>query len=195
MEEMKRRAPLIHWEFVGRLERSRQLQQLENTPFKDDMSLVNRILYNIDRGRELDEQERMMRMTWEAREPEEEEEEVVDSTIVLSIKGTNAPYTTAAGAQDCGGIARVDEKEPEEKKVEEGTIMQDASRTEFIRIMHERFISGLDFSFFDYETVDEDESLDEIGDRELEDKWFDTDDDQGFIESQPETVYTGILDY
>ncbi|CAJ0590983.1 unnamed protein product [Cylicocyclus nassatus] len=56
----------------------------------------------------------------------------------------------------------------------------DVLRREFEAYMQERFLTGQDARFFDYDTVDNDVALDEMDDiraRDMEEKWFDADDD------------------
>ncbi|KJH49650.1 hypothetical protein DICVIV_04196 [Dictyocaulus viviparus] len=57
----------------------------------------------------------------------------------------------------------------------------DILRREFEAYMEERFLAGRDSMFFDYDTVDHDIKLDEFDDiraRDIEEKWFDADDDE-----------------
>ncbi|KIH62816.1 hypothetical protein ANCDUO_06897 [Ancylostoma duodenale] len=56
----------------------------------------------------------------------------------------------------------------------------DVLRREFEAYMQERFLAGMDSRFIDYDTIDYDTALDEGDDiraRDLEEKWFDADDD------------------
>ncbi|KAK6023126.1 hypothetical protein OSTOST_11149 [Ostertagia ostertagi] len=53
-------------------------------------------------------------------------------------------------------------------------------RREFQLYMEERFLAGHDSRFFDYDAVDNDVSLDEVDEiheRDMEEKWFDADDE------------------
>ncbi|PIO61289.1 hypothetical protein TELCIR_17190 [Teladorsagia circumcincta] len=56
----------------------------------------------------------------------------------------------------------------------------DILRREFQLYMEERFLAGHDSRFFDYDAVDNDISLDEVDEiqeRDMEEKWFDADDE------------------
>ncbi|KHJ86820.1 hypothetical protein OESDEN_13419 [Oesophagostomum dentatum] len=57
----------------------------------------------------------------------------------------------------------------------------DVLRREFEAYMVERFLTGQDARFFDYDTVDNDvtlEEMDDIRERDQEEKWFDADEDE-----------------
>jgi hypothetical protein len=57
-----------------------------------------------------------------------------------------------------------------------------------------RFLSGEDYDFFDYESVDNNELYDDLDliNKDLEDEYFDTEDAD---EIQKSSEYTGIQDY
>lgn len=79
--------------------------------------------------------------------------------------------------EEVNRISREDAEMLEEDGMDESP---EILRREFEAYMEERFLAGYDARFFDYDAVDNDISLDErdeIRERDMEEKWFDADDE------------------
>ena len=76
----------------------------------------------------------------------------------------------------------------------------DSNVDELIRVMHSRFLEGYDVQFVNYNSIDNDQSLDQFNakeaERDQEEKYFDSLEQNTHSPPTNETsVYTGILDY
>eukprot|EP00051_Salpingoeca_urceolata_P034501 m.25365 g.25365 ORF g.25365 m.25365 type:complete len:396 (+) comp7862_c0_seq1:34-1221(+) len=104
----------------------------------------------------------------------------MDGVVDGGIKGATSvdEATAAVVGMDIGddGSGAADEDPREEAFLEQRALYRD----EFVRVMKERFLAGLDAEFFDYGPIDRDPALDdlEMRSRDSEDAWFD--DDEGY---------------
>ncbi|KAJ3854806.1 hypothetical protein EV368DRAFT_36057 [Lentinula lateritia] len=86
---------------------------------------------------------------------------------------------TQLAAEESQFIPEEDEDSAEDEPVESGTVEEATeadNRVEFERRIRERFIYGL-LDNIDYDRVDWDESLDADNDRDMEERWFDDEDE------------------
>lgn len=67
---------------------------------------------------------------------------------------------------------------------------------ELVRIMHIRFLTGLDKNFLNYEQIDNDEELDDliVSNRDSEEKYFDEEESENILTTKTHQ-YTGEQDY
>ncbi|ORE04744.1 hypothetical protein BCV72DRAFT_10000 [Rhizopus microsporus var. microsporus] len=165
-EAMQLREPELYEQFVGRHVPASE----KNKPFENDVTLVNRILSNIDRkyvSDRLDEQRQI-------EEEQFEEEEDTDDEDIKMKDIQEAPSSIASertGEADDGNIEEVEDEDIE-------AVMQyrEEQRQELIRLLEEKFLAGKDD--FDYTAVDYNEEYDDLDqqERDIQDKYFDEDD-------------------
>ncbi|CEI94836.1 hypothetical protein G6F70_007818 [Rhizopus microsporus] len=167
-EAMQLREPELYEQFVGRHVPASE----KNKPFENDVTLVNRILSNIDRkyvSDRLDEQRQI-----EEEQFEEEEEDTDDEDIKMKdVQKTPSNIASeGTGEADDGNIEEVEDEDIE-------AVMQyrEEQRQELIRLLEEKFLAGKDD--FDYTAVDYNEEYDDLDqqERDIQDKYFDEDDD------------------
>ncbi|CEI90421.1 hypothetical protein RMCBS344292_04746 [Rhizopus microsporus] len=165
-EAIQLREPELYEQFVGRHVPASE----KNKPFENDVTLVNRILSNIDRkyvSDRLDEQRQI-------EEEQFEEEEDTDDEDIKMKDVQETPSSIASertGEADDGNIDEVEDEDIE-------AVMQyrEEQRQELIRLLEEKFLAGKDD--FDYTEVDYNEEYDDLDqqERDIQDKYFDEDD-------------------
>ena len=134
---MQLREPELYEQFVGRHVPASE----KNKPFENDVTLVNRILSNIDRkyvSDRLDEQRQI-----EEEQFEEEEEDTDDEDIKMKdVQKTPSNIASeGTGEADDGNIEEVEDEDIE-------AVMQyrEEQRQELIRLLEEKFLAGKDVS-------------------------------------------------
>ncbi|KAF9974504.1 hypothetical protein BGZ73_002062 [Actinomortierella ambigua] len=102
---------------------------------------------------------------------------MASAAATLAQPEARAKLAQIANGNDSGDDASEDEALLRRKEY------QEALRQEFVLLMKQRFIDGLDETF-DYSTVDYDEELDDLDQEahDAEDQWFDHDDDDDDME-------------
>ena len=93
----------------------------------------------------------------------------------------------------CGYKKHIDFNESEDIT----QVALDDNIDELVRIMHDRFLVGLDSKFIDYNAIDNDENLDEVKliDQDAEEHYFEEGIDEENETMEGESTDTGVLDY
>lgn len=117
-EAMQQREPVLYEQYVGQY----QSEQEKTMPFANDVTLVQRVLSNIDRHY-ANEQVRKQKIIEEEQFEEEEESEEEEDDIPMSEDDRNQPDT------------QHDEAE-----------FRASQRQELVRLLEERFLAGKDVS-------------------------------------------------
>ncbi|XP_066923121.1 coiled-coil domain-containing protein 97-like [Clytia hemisphaerica] len=144
-EEMKNRCPFLYQQYIEQYKTEEERLKEKENDLAKN-SLAQFLLGTIDNKIH----QARCKIEEEAMEEQEEEEEDEDDDAELQ-KYMECDQTKVSE----------DEKE--------------RSREEFISLMKERFLSGQDKEFFDYQKVDSNELYDDIYDQDLEDSYFDDD--------------------
>lgn len=129
-ESMQQREPVLYEQYVGQY----QSEQEKTMPFANDVTLVQRVLSNIDRHY-ASEQVRKQKIIEEEQFEEEEESEDEDEDVVqdtpMSVDPTGPSPSNQLGQED---------SQHEEAEFRE------SQRQELIRLLEERFLAGKDVS-------------------------------------------------
>ncbi|KAI8371522.1 coiled-coil domain-containing protein-domain-containing protein [Radiomyces spectabilis] len=209
-ETMQLRDPVLYEHYIGQY----IPDQEKEAPFANDITLVQRILSNIDRDY-ADKQVQYQRGLEEEQFEEEEEEDDDDEE---DEEDENEKYQEHGnkglrGANDGDDDVMMKEADlldilPSQQNqpimpTEEELQFRDEQRLEFIRLMEERFLAGKDTNF-DYASVDYNEIYDDLEQetQDAQDRYFQEDEEEGeggsvrvlHDETRP-SVYTGELDY
>lgn len=149
-EAMQLREPELYEQFVGRHVPASE----KNKPFENDVTLVNRILSNIDRkyvSDRLDEQRQIEEEQFE--EEEEEESENEDEVSVRKEKeddvemhdGNREAFDDKLRdkAEDGDEI-----EEDIEEDIEDMIVFREEKRQELVRLLEEKFLAGKDVRNF-----------------------------------------------
>lgn len=105
---------------------------------------------------------------------------LLSSTMSSAAMTLEQPEVRARFAEVENGNGLISEEEEEDQETEKRKEDQESMRQEFVLLMKQQFLDGLDINF-DYSTVDFDENLDDLDqeDHDTEDRWFDADEDDG----------------
>ncbi|KAJ3044256.1 hypothetical protein HK097_001544 [Rhizophlyctis rosea] len=188
-EAYEAREPELYEEYVGQ-----HIPQSERVaPFRDDMGLVDRILYNMDRQRHIDDLEAARRDAEEGyqefeTDDEEEEEKLESGKADESIPTTNGSAMDVDGADQFGGPTASgtdggnNEDTPDALSVEE----RDELKAEFRSLMENRFVEGKEKDF-DYTTVDNNPVYDasDQANSDIADAYFDSEDPSPARQHEP----------
>ncbi|KAI9197358.1 coiled-coil domain-containing protein-domain-containing protein [Polychytrium aggregatum] len=180
--EMKQREPVLYEEYIGRYESKAKF----NTPFPEDMTLVERIYFDMDEQRHRDALAR-------SRERLEEQFEEFDSDPDDGDSGDNNDLDRrdARSSSDQNAPRNASDKEPGSDSEADGNSSGEPSlpeqerldkRGEFLRLMQERFLDGRE-SGFDYDAIDDtllDDHVEAM--RDEEDTYFDSEEPMEEIE-------------
>ncbi|KAI9274516.1 coiled-coil domain-containing protein-domain-containing protein [Phascolomyces articulosus] len=183
-ESMQQHDPVLYEEFIGQ----HLTQDERSNPYDPEDNLVQRLLGNMDRRNAQERVQRQKMIDEEQFEEEDEdsednEEESGDGDGDLQMKESTHNGTKAI-------------KEDEED-IEKMMTFREQQRSELVRLLEERFLSGKDTQF-DYTTVDQNEAYDNIAQQEqdIQDRYFDEESDMINAESPSRpSVYTGVQDY
>ncbi|KAG0050585.1 hypothetical protein BGZ83_004643 [Gryganskiella cystojenkinii] len=112
----------------------------------------------------------------------------LSSTMSSAAMTLEQPEARARFAEVENGNGLNSDNEEEDKETEKRKEDQESLRREFVLLMKQRFLDGLDVNF-DYSTVDFDENLDDLDqeDHDKEDRWFDAD-EEGENENENEDL-------
>ncbi|CAL1542623.1 unnamed protein product [Lymnaea stagnalis] len=161
-EEMKWRDPLLFEQMIGQYaSEAEKTEQMEQDIDRSDLKFSTILLKHMD----TQVNKQFFEQLKEKEEEQEEEEEEEDSDEEGDVMEEDGRDKEAQGS--------------EEKDTDLTTSERSYLRTEFLRIMQERFLSGED-SGFDYSKVDSNadyDSLDILG-HDAEEKYFDDDNEQ-----------------
>ncbi|KAJ8656409.1 hypothetical protein O0I10_007977 [Lichtheimia ornata] len=177
-DSMQQREPVLYEQYVGQY----QSEQEKTMPFANDVTLVQRVLSNIDRhyaSEQVRKQKIIEEEQFEEEEESEDEEEDVQDTPMSDDRTGALPSN-----------------QPAEDTQHEEAEFRESQRQELIRLLEERFLAGKDPEF-DYSKVDMNEAYDDLTQQgqDMEDRYFD-EEEPGIGTSTPRsTVYTGELDY
>lgn len=175
-ESIQLRDPALYDQFIGQHIPASEKAE----PFANDVTLVNRILSNIDKKYVSDHLQHQKIIDEEQMEEEEEDEDDEESDSEIFERSTPAVLTKKK-ASDTEmkevATAEADEEngEDEELDTEELMELREEQRLELIRLLEEKFLAGKDD--FDYDQVDYNEEYDDLEQRErdIQDKYFDED--------------------
>ncbi|RCH85038.1 Coiled-coil domain-containing protein 97 [Rhizopus stolonifer] len=167
-ESMQLREPELYQQYVGRY----IPEEKKNEPFGKNITLVNRILSNIDQSYVNDCLNRQ-RVVEEEQFEEEEEESDDDGPLSMDkdveMKDSNQEKIEAK--------SETNESDTEKEDVEDMDKYKEEKRDELIRLLEEKFLAGKD-NDFDYSQIDYNEVYDDIEqqERDFQDRYFDEDD-------------------
>ncbi|KAG1459908.1 hypothetical protein G6F56_006060 [Rhizopus delemar] len=167
-ESMQLREPELYQQYVGRY----IPEEKKNEPFGKNITLVNRILSNIDQSYVNDCLNRQ-RVVEEEQFEEEEEESDDDGPLSMDkdveMKDSNQEKFEAK--------SETNESDTEKEDVEDMDKYKEEKRDELIRLLEEKFLAGKD-NDFDYSQIDYNEVYDDIEqqERDFQDRYFDEDD-------------------
>jgi len=119
----------------------------------------------------------------------------LSSTMSSAAMTMEQPEARARFAEVENGNGLNSEDEEEDQETERRKEDQESLRRDFVLLMKQRFLDGLDINF-DYSTVDFNESLDDLEqeDHDTEDRWFDADEeDEGDRGDEDVDLDEGIL--
>lgn len=128
-ESMQQREPVLYEQYVGQY----QSEQEKTMPFANDVTLVQRVLSNIDRHY-ASEQVRKQKIIEEEQFEEEEESEDEDEDVVQDIPMSDDPTGSSPSNQ------------PEQDTQRDEAEFRESQRQELIRLLEERFLAGKDVS-------------------------------------------------
>ncbi|GAA5796142.1 hypothetical protein HPULCUR_001511 [Helicostylum pulchrum] len=173
-ESILLRDPTLYDQFIGQHIPANEKEQ----PFADDITLVNRILSNIDRKFVEDHLHQQKIIDEEQLEEEEEDEsddEVVEKstpTVITKRKNKDVEMEETETLNTDTDIADADTDIIEEDITDE---FREEQRLELIRLLEEKFLAGKDD--FDYDQVDFNDEYDDLEqlDRDIQDQYFDED--------------------
>ncbi|KAG9071835.1 hypothetical protein KI688_006051 [Linnemannia hyalina] len=122
---------------------------------------------------------------------------VVSSTFASSAMTLEQPESRArfAALESGNGLGSSEDEAPElDQETKERKEDQETLRQEFVLLMKQRFLDGLD-SQFDYSLVDFDEDLDDLEqeDHDVEDRYFDAEDEHDSDEGDDGEILDGQL--
>ncbi|KAF9152937.1 hypothetical protein BG015_004415 [Linnemannia schmuckeri] len=122
---------------------------------------------------------------------------VVSSTFASAAMTLEQPESRArfAALESGNGLGSSEDEAPElDQATKERKEDQESLRQEFVLLMKQRFLDGLD-SQFDYSLVDFDEDLDDLEqeDHDVEDRYFDAEDEDGDDEDDDGGILDGQL--
>ncbi|KAI7892215.1 coiled-coil domain-containing protein-domain-containing protein [Mucor mucedo] len=177
-ESIQLRDPALYDQYIGQHISAQEKEE----PFADDMTLVNRILSNIDRKFVDDHLHRQKIVDEEQMEEEEEsesEDEILEKstpTVITKKKTKDVNMTDSDLPKD--DVLDSDEdnmEEIDENDTEEIMKFREEQRLELIRLLEEKFLAGKDD--FDYDQVDYNEEYDDLEqlERDIQDRYFDED--------------------
>ncbi|KAG2199519.1 hypothetical protein INT47_009973 [Mucor saturninus] len=177
-ESIQLRDPALYDQYIGQHISAQEKEE----PFADDMTLVNRILSNIDRKFVDDHLHRQKIVDEEQMEEEEEsesEDEMLEKstpTVITKKKTKDVNMTDPDILKD--DVLNSDEdnmEEIDENDTEEIMKFREEQRLELIRLLEEKFLAGKDD--FDYDQVDYNEEYDDLEqlERDIQDRYFDED--------------------
>lgn len=146
-ESIQLRDPALYDQFIGQHIPASEKAE----PFANDVTLVNRILNNIDKKYVSDHLQRQKIIDEEQMEEEEEEDEDDESDSEIFERSTPAVLTKKkASDTEMEEIApaEVDEEDgdDEELNTEGLTELREEQRLELIRLLEEKFLAGKDVS-------------------------------------------------
>ena len=122
---------------------------------------------------------------------------VVSSTFASAAMTLEQPESRArfAALESGNGLGSSEDEAPElDQATKERKEDQETLRQEFVLLMKQRFLDGLD-SQFDYSLVDFDENLDDLEqeDHDVEDRYFDAEDEHDDDEDDDDAILDGQL--
>lgn len=143
-ESIQLRDPALYDQYIGQHISAAEKEE----PFAEDISLVNRILSNIDRKFVDDHLYHQKIMDEEQMEEEEDESESEDEifekstpTVITKKKVKDVDMTDAEGV-DKDNV----EKDTDEEDMEGIKTFREEQRSELIRLLEEKFLAGKDVS-------------------------------------------------
>ncbi|KAI9335882.1 coiled-coil domain-containing protein-domain-containing protein [Pilaira anomala] len=174
-ESIRLRDPILYDQFIGQHIPDAEKEE----PFADDVTLVNRILSNIDKKFVDDHLHQQKIIDEEQLEEEEEEDDESDDemherstpTVITKKKDENAEIKDTEDMN----IDTADITDTESMDEESRNAFREEQRLELIRLLEEKFLAGKDD--FDYGQVDYNEEYDDLEqlDRDIQDRYFDED--------------------
>ncbi|CAO3676336.1 unnamed protein product [Rhizopus stolonifer] len=165
-ESMQLREPELYQQYVGRY----IPEEKKSEPFGKDVTLVNRILSNIDQNYVNDRLNRQRVVEEEQFEEEEsDDDEPLPMDKDVEMKDSNQEKFEAKN--------ETDESDTEKEDIEDMDKYKEEKRDELIRLLEENFLAGKD-NDFDYDQIDYNEVYDDIEqqERDFQDHYFDEDD-------------------
>ncbi|KAI9317076.1 coiled-coil domain-containing protein-domain-containing protein [Dichotomocladium elegans] len=187
-ESMQKHDPVLYEQYIGRY----QSEEEKNMPFGNDVSLVQRVLKNIDQHYA---QEQVKKQKIIEEEQFEEEEDSDDEDDDSNSDDRRPDTENVAMSDDQIADLLPNQRDQEGVKDENEEALRESRRLELIRLLEERFLAGKD-SDFDYSKIDTNETYDDLDqqDRDAQDSYFDEESpDEEMISKSSE--YTGELDY
>ncbi|KAG1445243.1 hypothetical protein G6F46_006896 [Rhizopus delemar] len=178
-ESIQLREPELYEQYVGQYIPESE----KNKPFGKDVTLVNRILSNIDQKYVSDRLERR-RIIEEEQFEEEEEEESENEDEVSVRKEKEDDVEMHDGNREAFDDKLRDKaedgdeiEEDIEEDIEDMIVFREEKRQELVRLLEEKFLAGKDD--FNYAEVDYNEDYDDLEqqERDFQDRYFDDEDD------------------
>lgn len=161
-ESIQLRDPILYDQYIGQHIPAREKKE----PFANDITLVNRILSNIDR-KYVDDHLYKQKIIDEEQMEEEEEDEEEESddeifeeptpAVMTKRKGKDVDMTHASADKEKEGNEEDENDEEEEHDMEGLMEFREEQRLELIRLLEEKFLAGKDD--FDYDQVDYNEVI------------------------------------
>ncbi|KAI9486236.1 MAG: coiled-coil domain-containing protein-domain-containing protein [Benjaminiella poitrasii] len=153
------REPVLYEQYVARY-----VPVLEQKkPFEDDVTLVDRILSNIDRKYVAEQvQQQKVKEDEQFEEEEDEQSEEEEEPSITTLKGKEKSVKMDDSQDD----------DDEEEEIEDLVEFREQKRLELIRLLEEQFLAGKDKASLDYN-----EEYDDLQQQEqdIQDKYFDED--------------------
>lgn len=149
-ESIQLRDPTLYDQFIGQHIPASEKAE----PFSNDVTLVNRILSNIDKKFVDDHLYHQKMIDEEQMEEEEEEEEEDESEDEIFEKSTPTVITKKKNKdeemKDVSNSEAEEEKENEEEELDMEGLMEfrEEQRLELIRLLEEKFLAGKDVRYF-----------------------------------------------
>jgi hypothetical protein len=155
-ESIQLRDPILYDQFIGQHIPAREKKE----PFANDITLVNRILSNIDRKyvddhlyqqKIIDEEQ----MEEEEEEKDESEDEIFEKStpiVITKSKSEDVDMTDPAANKEKEGEEEEDENDADEEERDMEGLMEfrEEQRSELIRLLEEKFLAGKDVSVREY---------------------------------------------
>ncbi|KAI8070270.1 coiled-coil domain-containing protein-domain-containing protein [Thamnidium elegans] len=171
-ESILLRDPTLYDQFIGQYIPANEKEQ----PFTDDITLVNRILSNIDR-KFVDDHLYQQKIIDEEQLEEEEEDESDDEVFEKSTPTVITKRKNKDVEMEEAEALNIDTADADTDTIEEDVTdeFREKQRLELIRLLEENFLAGKDD--FDYDQVDFNEEYDDLEqlDRDIQDRYFDED--------------------
>ncbi|CAG9762227.1 unnamed protein product [Ceutorhynchus assimilis] len=177
--EMMKRNPLLYEHLVGQYLSEDEKRERDKYEMKEDVTLVKILMEGIERNkaeltRQLQQQTEDSQMEESDSSSDSSDEERDVEEISVSVKSAR-PSTSRWGEFEEHTIqATKSKKSTPMVTMTERLLLKE----EFVSTMHQNFVEGKDSDYFDYSTVDDNSSYDNISemDHDAEDKYFDSED-------------------